>query len=380
MTTKSVSVCRGTRGNTATALRRASGSLKRRSTLTVTDLPTRAAVRFKKCSAAHIADRDAHIGTSHKRGVVGFITNICLLFPWSGLTVTSGAELERNPNVASEIDLERGDGIAAAFTADEGIGRHPEVIFAENFETDELGAAWNSVRDRDGKVLQLVDLSVDKAPVGNRSLKVTATLGDNTGGGLTKWFTSADRIFIRFYTKFEPDCDYVHHYCTLRANKSLQGRDKWSGFGGAGEKPAGDERFSTALEPWGNWGRWPPPGRWNFYSYWHLMDQSRDGRYWGNGFRPAQQPNIKRGEWICAEMMLQHNTPGRDDGEQAFWIDGELRGHWRGINWRTSPTLWANAFTLESYVTDRWTKQKINVVYFDNVVIARAYIGPAGMR
>ena len=48
------------------------------------------------------------------------------------------------------------------------------------------------------------------------------------------------------------------------------------------------------------------------------------------------------------------------------------------INWRTSPTLFANAFTLESRVTDRWTKKRINVVYFDNVVIAKAYIGPAG--
>ena len=77
--------------------------------------------------------------------------------------------------------------------------------------------------------------------------------------------------------------------------------------------------------------------------------------------------------------MLKHNTPGQPDGEQAFWINGNLRGHWKGINWRTSPTLWANALTLESYVTDRWTKNKINIVYFDNVVIASQYIGPAGI-
>ena len=43
-------------------------------------------------------------------------------------------------------------------------------------------------------------------------------------------------------------------------------------------------------------------------------------------------------------------------------------------NWRT--TLWANALTLESYVTDRWTKNRTNVVYFDNVVIAKEYVGP----
>lgn len=43
----------------------------------------------------------------------------------------------------------------------------------------------------------------------------------------------------------------------------------------------------------------------------------------------------------------------------------------------TSPSLVANAFTLEAYITDRWTKQRENIVYFDNLVIAREYIGPA---
>jgi CubicO group peptidase (beta-lactamase class C family) len=55
-----------------------------------------------------------------------------------------------------------------------------------------------------------------------------------------------------------------------------------------------------------------------------------------------------------------------------------LLGHWRGINWRKTESLRANALTLESYVTDRWTKNPTNIVYFDNVVIAREYIGPAG--
>jgi len=88
---------------------------------------------------------------------------------------------------------------------------------------------------------------------------------------------------------------------------------------------------------------------------------------------------IQRGEWICAELLLVHNTPGKRDGEQAFWIDGELRGYWRGISWRTDPKLLANALTIEAYLTDRWTKQKRNTVYFDNVVIATKYIGPVGM-
>ena len=215
-----------------------------------------------------------------------------------------------------------------------------------------------------------------EAGLGKRCLRVEAHLGRDTGGGLTKWYEPVDPVFIRFHTRFDGGCDYVHHFVTLRANKGLHGKDRWSGFGGAGLKPDGTERFSTAIEPWGNWGRWQPPGRWNFYSYWHEMEVSRDGKYWGNSFGVPEAPEIPRDRWICVEFMLKHNTPDKADGEHAFWIDGRLLGHWRGISWRKSPTLRANALTLESYITDRWTKNPTNVVSFDNVVIARKYIGP----
>ncbi|MCP5520908.1 MAG: hypothetical protein H7A46_05115 [Verrucomicrobiales bacterium] len=280
---------------------------------------------------------------------------------------------------STAIPLPQGEGLAAGYVADQGLPRHPDVIFADDFESEDTGwKLWDESRN-DGDAVLTADTPLDGAGrLGKRCLKVTATLGRNTGGGLTKWFEPTRRVFIRFYVKFEAGCDYVHHFVTLRANRGLTGRDRWSGFGGAGLKPAGDDRFSTALEPWGNWGRFPPPGRWNFYSYWHEMKVSPDGRYWGNSFAPEDQPDIPRGKWICAEFMLQENTPGKADGEQAFWIDGELRGHWRNLNWRTSDTLHANALTLESYVTDRWTKQATNIVWFDNLVIARRYVGPAG--
>jgi hypothetical protein len=277
----------------------------------------------------------------------------------------------------TESHLPTGAGIAARFTADREIATHTSVIFGERFETDSYKQHWDEARDEKGEVLSLVRLGGGDDPFG-RSLQVTSVLGRDTGGGLTKWFTPADPVFIRYYTRFAPDCDYVHHFVTLRANKSLEGRDRWSGFGGAGLKPAGDGRFSTALEPWGNWSRWPAPGRWNSYSYWHEMTASPDGKYWGNSFKPDDQPDIVKDRWICAEFMLKHNTPGERDGEQAFWIDGKLMGHWCGISWRTTSGLMANALTLESYVTDRWTRNPTNIVYFDNLVIAREYIGPVG--
>lgn len=278
-------------------------------------------------------------------------------------------------DLVTNSQLPSGPGLASHYTADRNIASDAAVIFAEAFESADYQKHWDDTRDKDGQVLSLVRLGGDDDPFG-QSLKVTAVLSHDTGGGLTKWFESANTLFIRFYTRFAPDCDYIHHFVTLRANKGLHGKDRWSGFGGAGLKPEGDDRFSTALEPWGNWGRWPAPGRWNFYSYWHEMKASPDGKYWGNSFKPDDQPNIRKNEWICAEFMIKHNTPGQPDGEQAFWIDGKLMGHWKGINWRKTPGLMANALTLESYVTDRWTKHETNIVYFDNLVIARKYVGP----
>jgi len=279
-------------------------------------------------------------------------------------------------NHAAVKELPEGKGLAAAFVADAGTPTHADVIFADSFETGNLGEGWDETGNKDGQVLSLVEPGAPE--LGRRCLRVEAHLGQDTGGGLTKWFEPAGTLFIRFYTKFDRACDYVHHFVTLRANKGLRGGDKWSGFGGAGLKPDGSERFSTAIEPWGDWGRNPPPGRWNFYSYWHEMKPSPDGKYWGNSFAVPSAPVIPRDRWICVEFMLKHNTPGQPDGEHAFWIDGTLLGHWKGINWRKSTHLMANALTVESYITDRWTQNPTNVVFFDNVVIARRYIGPAG--
>ena len=289
-------------------------------------------------------------------------------------TLGASAQTPALTNLAAYSLLPSGPGLAARFKADAGISAHPTVIFADDFEDGTLGARWD-----EHNTLRALSLESSRGDVcGQRCMKVEARLGENQGGGLTKWFEPVEQVFVRFYVRFDSACDYVHHFVTLRANKGLRGGEKWSGFGGAGLKPQGDERFSTALEPWGNWERWPAPGKWNFYSYWHEMEVSRDGKYWGNSFQVEPQDVIQKDRWICAEFMLKQNIPDKSDGEQAFWIDGRLLGHWKNINWRKTEALKANALTLEAYITDRWTKNPTNMVYFDNLVIAREYIGPAG--
>jgi hypothetical protein len=71
------------------------------------------------------------------------------------------------------------------------------------------------------------------------------------------------------------------------------------------------------------------------------------------------------------------NTPGADDGAQAFWIDGTPMGAWSDVTWRTDPTLQWNALALWHYVTDDNYRpgQTQETVWFDDVVVSTAPIG-----
>src|SRR5262245_53800077 len=137
-----------------------------------------------------------------------------------------GAESGAFTNAVARSALPQGPGLAAGFKADSGINTHSSVIFAEDFESGELGGRWDEHSIE--KVLSFAP-AMDEI-CGRRCLRVEARLGENHGGGLTKWFQPAERVFVRLYVRFDPGCDYVHHFVTLRANKGLRGGDKWSGF------------------------------------------------------------------------------------------------------------------------------------------------------
>ena len=115
-------------------------------------------------------------------------------------------------------------------------------------------------------------------------------------------------------------------------------------------------------------------------------------KYWGNGFFP---PGPGKGtdagkdrvipllsQWQCWEFIIQANTaPDKADGKQAMWVDGKLVGEFTGIRWRNDLDLKVNCFWLEHYGYDEGdpTKQywkDSQSVWFDDLVVARRYIGP----
>ena len=302
--------------------------------------------------------------------------------------------------------LPEGPGLAANYPGDTGIERDPSVLFSDSFETGtiaEIGKRWGEVSNKDATVLALSD-DVPRAG-SKRSVQMTATLAENTGGHLyARLKRGVDVAFARFYVRFAPDTGYIHHFVTLGGYNPPT---TWP-QGGAGIRPRGDDRVTVGIEPFGDRGRYPPPGIWNFYTYWHEMKVSADRKYWGNSLRPIVPAIVPKDKWQCVEIMLKLNSaPDLPDGELALWLDGKLvahfvkgapRGRWTGMGfsllqrngepfegfrWRTSSSLKINFFWLLHYVTENAARQnnvtdppRISRVWFDDIVVSTAYIGP----
>ncbi|HEY8503018.1 MAG TPA: hypothetical protein VIL46_00450 [Gemmataceae bacterium] len=311
---------------------------------------------------------------------------------------------------AQDGALPQGPGLAAKYPGDAGIAQDERVLLAEDFEQGgvaDLAKRWESVSDEGGKVLALSD-DVPPPSAGKKSLRMTATLGENTGGHLYRRLPrEVEKVFARFYVKFPEGGGYIHHFVHLGGYRPATAWPQ----GGAGSRPRGDERFTVGIEPYGERGRFRPPGTWVFYPYWAEMKVSAGGRYWGNAIRPAEPKQIVAGKWQCVEIMLKLNAPDRRDGELALWLDGKLeahvapgvpRGEWTGMGfhllkeggepfegfrWRTDERLKVNFFWLLHYVTENAARQnrvrepvKENAVWFDDIVVATEYVGPTRPR
>ena len=260
-------------------------------------------------------------------------------------------------------------GLASLYPGDLDIERDPRVIFVDDFETGtvkEIGARWGEVSKAGNMDL---NAEVHAGSPGTKSIHI------KQNGHLYTHTRPVDTMYCRFYVRFHPKHGYNHHFVHIVADRHPTPWPK----GGAGTTPAGDMKFSTGIEPTGRWGKVPPPGVWNFYSYWHQMKSK-----WGSVFNGKQTP-IERGRWYCVEAMVKANSsPEKSDGEQAFWVDGELYGRFEGFNWRSTDKLKLNSFWLLYYNTDQPARHnkdpdpasRVMEVWFDDVVVATEYIGP----
>ena len=308
----------------------------------------------------------------------------------------------------------QGPGLAARFPFDRGIGSDPRVLLHEDFEgaLSQIKSHWTNVSDKGNQVLS-VSQDVPPASGGRQSLLMTSTKGHDTGGHLWKCFKQGvDQMYARYYVKFANDHPYNHHFTKIGA---WRGASRWPA-GEAGYKHDGSKSFQTGLEPGSGWGRNDPPGAWFLYTYWCEMRGSppHTGRcHWGNTFVRDPELKIQKGKWICVEQMMKVNDVGDTNGEQALWIDGKLWrkngqvvshqgkgfpvGTWihdkfvtsgrynrdpkpfEGYRWRKVEALNVNFVWIYLYIT-KAPAGYVSKVSYDDVVVARKYIGPLATK
>lgn len=307
------------------------------------------------------------------------------------------------------------DGIASKYPHDRGIENDARVVFVETFEVESiaaLGKRWESVRD--DKIMSLSDVVPDASGDG-KSLLMTHVGGQGNGAHLYRRLESGyDKLYIRFYVRFDLGCAPIHHFLHVGGYRPAT---SWP-QGGAGERPHGDERFSTGVEPFGkNW-------QWDLYSYWMEMRGSPpQGQCWGNSFIHDRSLRVKRGKWQCLELMMKMNDVGNTNGELALWVDGQRVSHlgkgfplgkwvydkfkpgeggdgvrwndekraseslefpsvgrpFEGFRWRGHQDLKINFLWVLLYITTA-PEGHVSKIWFDNIVIAEDYIGPIAAR
>ena len=288
-------------------------------------------------------------------------------------------------------------GIAAHYPGDQNIAGNPAVIFADDFESY---SSPNDIRNRWDSVYRLENIRI-ATELGNFfagskamefSLPITTTEVSNS---LSKNLSPArDAVFLRAYTKFDPG---------YSVNGSNHNGLRLSGnYPGPGiMPPANGTGFFLFLLQNNIGGNLLPgetaPGFSHIYAYWPKQRSSFGDHWYPDGMVkpydnaignqgdwlafPGQYPDFKpmpnflpeRNRWYCYELMVRANTPGQNNGEVKYWIDGTLISDFPNLNIRSIDTLKIDVAHIGLHAQH---SERVNKKWYDNVVIATQYIGP----
>ncbi len=253
-----------------------------------------------------------------------------------------------------------------------------KVFFQDGFETPASLKKYFEVRGlKDGRAKLVSDAAVARSGRGAIRFTAAAAGGRASGAGASAWFgpKGYGRVHFRRYVKFAADYNQGNLHHVGGGLAAVAGTDRWRAMGSAGIRPKGDDHFSSAFEPWRDWGRYASPGYMFLYTYWMDMKRDRDGNYWGNMLGPdrADRVALERGRWYCLEHMIQVNDVGESNGELAAWIDGRLYIHYTNIRWRSSAEVRLKRCNFGVYVHKA---RKDNTVWYDDVALSTGYVGP----
>jgi len=286
-------------------------------------------------------------------------------------------------------DAPSGDGIAAGYPGDVGIGGDPRVVFADDFESyasaDDLTDRWDDAYQNG---LLRIATEGPNVYAGAQSIEMTAPQqADELSNAVSKELTDeVDVLYLRYYSKYEASFDIVgssHNGSEISAHYFVDGQAT------PGVPADGSNKYLIAYENWRGEAETPSPGDQNIYIYHPEQRDNYGDHFFPNGdvmpntsipgnFGPTfvPRPNVipELDRWYEFEVMLQANTPGERDGRVTCWMDGEIIADFPNLYLRDVDTLTIDHFSLSLHFGSNPASETRK--WFDNVVAATAYIGP----
>ena len=265
------------------------------------------------------------------------------------------------------------DGIAKGFSGDRGIAKHPDVLYADNFDAGRIGDGWVGAKLVPTAVLD-DDAPHRFEPLLGKALRITIPRGGNLGLDLRYKFKprhgrEPDEVYFRYYLRLADNWMTASEGGKLPGLAGTYGQAAWGGRSWDGAKGWSMRGSFGAPLPKDH----PAAGKLMIGNYTYHADGDP---IYGEVMPWVQGGLIGTNRWVCVEQYLKLNTPRQKDGHVKVWVDGLLAFERSNLRIRDVPDLhieevWANFYVggVKPAVADM-------TAYIDNVVIATRYIGP----
>jgi hypothetical protein len=289
----------------------------------------------------------------------------------SGLQI--GVFGPRLPGAASAAATQAG--LSDGLVADEGLGRHADVLFVEDFDQ---GTAWRALVSDPVTEESLSVVEADRAEgfsaLSGRALRVSIRKGTR----------QALNHQIRFaeLPGGEPEAAYFRYHLRLGARwDPMVDGGKMPGFAGTYGQAGWGQRRVDGSNGWSARGaffrhRGPVSSAervFGTYAY-TAASNSELGDVWGWNLGPTGR--LQKQRWYAIEQFVQLNTPGKSNGILRVWIDGALAFSKEDVRFRDTAALKVESVWLNVYHGGVEKADRDLTLYIDNLVIARRYIGP----
>ncbi|MBK7578593.1 MAG: hypothetical protein IPI67_00170 [Myxococcales bacterium] len=203
--------------------------------------------------------------------------------------------------------------------------------------------------------------------------------------------TGYDKLYFRAFFKLAPDHERVHHFLSIGGSQKY-----WDAYGNAGCRPDGTRHMGTTVD------FKPLTHSTFFYSYFPDMkceSAASCSNYadpkaicdgcatkgmpctngleccWGETLAPSPEVTLPLDKWVCLEMMMKANDPGKSNGEMAYFIDGVPAHQLTTMAFRATSDLKLNMVRLQHYLETSDAKSHSNRIWFDDVVVSTEPIG-----